>query len=220
MIHRCAVFYIVVLFAIFAIQVLPTFAQVGDRTVFHKRPYIVVDANGLGEIYARTSASGTRIYRVGEDKDELIDRYDWYCGRFPNKLHLISIGWTKGRPNIAVYRPNNQRKAGVDPKKQVEFDLYLNGKPVRQFTTQQLIEFGAALKTSSANEIRAMYPANATYADFTFMGYDGYQAGKRGALGCYSLKMSNGRIVLIDLATGAVIMDPYPNSGNTKRSTP
>lgn len=220
MIHPCTVLYLVVPLGILAIQALPSFAQGRDRTLINEGPYIVVDANGLGEIYARSSAAGTRIYRVGEDRDELIDRYDWYCGRFPNKLYLISMGWTKGRPNIAVYRPNNLRYAGADPKKQVEFDLYLNGKHVRQFTTQQLVDLGAALNKSSENEIRGRYPANVTYADFTFTGYDGWNAGVRGGFGCYSLKMSSGRILLIDLATAEVIKDPYPKSGNTKRPTP
>jgi len=194
------------------VQLPASFAQ--DRTVESQTPYIAVDSNGLGEIFARCATGGTRVYRVGDDKDELIDRFDWYCSRFPEKLSLISIGWTKGRPNIAIYRPNNHRFAGANPKKQGEFDLYFNGKHVRQFTTQQLVEFGAVLKKSSDGEIRSRYPANAIYADFTFQGYDGYDAAKRGGSGYFSFTVSNGNIVLIDVATGKVVTNPYPSSGN------
>ena len=184
-----------------------------DRAFESSRPYLAVDANGLGEIYARCTAGGTLVYRVADDKDHLIDRFDWYCSRFPKKLYLISVGWTKGRPDIAIYRPNNHRIAGVDPKKQGEFDLYFNGKHVRQFTTQQLVDLGAALKKPSGEHHR-LYPDNAVYADFTFQGYDGYNAKESGGSGYFSFRMSKGNIVLIDVATGKVVTNPYPGSEN------
>ena len=114
---------------------------------------------------------------------------------------------------IAVFRPHNRRDAG-GPDKQVEFSIYLAGKLVSSYTTKDLKELGAEVKTSRGGRMQD----GGDYAVYRFSGYDGYQPAKH-PYGCLCFTIG-GNIVLVDIATGNVVLkEPYPQSSKEKRES-
>ena len=178
-------------------------------------PYLVTDSTG--QYYARCTPGmpgTTGIFRVHPDKDELIDEYPWHERSHPNQLYLLAVGFDTGRnkPVVAVFRPHNQRDAGgLD--KQPEFSIYLAGKLVNSYTTKDLKELGAEVETDTGGGRRP----RGDYAVYRFNGYDGYRREKY-PYGCFSFTVGD-NLVLVDIATGNVIKNPYPQSSEEKRES-
>lgn len=97
------------------------------------RPYVQSGPGGV--FYARclpaaaTGTSGfTEIYKVQTDRDELVNRYDWY-----NK-HGVVLGWSPIAGKVAVMAIRPQPSDSMD--KQVELGFYLGGKLLKFWTTR------------------------------------------------------------------------------------
>lgn len=183
------------------------------------RPFAYLATDSSGRYYARCTPGApgtTRIFRVRSSKDELVDEYRWYeRSRHPNRLHLLDVGYDAGRDKatIAVFRPHNERDPR-GPDKQAEFSIYLAGKLVRSYTTKELKDLGAKVETNAG---RGRVPKG-DYADYRFNGYDVYHVDKH-PCGCFSWTIG-GKIVLVDIATGKLLKNPYPRATGKPRGSP
>jgi len=138
----------------------------------------------------------------------LLEEHAWFeRSTRPSRLFLLSVGWDrrKQKPLMAIFRPHRARSPS-GPDKQVEFSIYLGGKLIRSYTTKTLKGLGAEVVTDAGHHHRP----KGDYAVYTFQGYDGYLQGKT-KYGCLAFKLGK-KTVLIDISTGDVIRNPYPQT--------
>ena len=117
------------------------------------RPYVQFGPGGV--FYARcipaaaTGTSGsTEVYKVQTDRDERVDRYDWYT------KHGVVLGWSPVAGKVAVLAIRPQPSNSAD--KQVELSFYLGGKLLKSWTTAQLQSLGADDVVEKPGERHAM----------------------------------------------------------------
>jgi len=104
------------------------------------RAYVQSGPNGF--FYARCvphnaagTAGSTDIYRVQEERDEVVDHYDWFT------KHGVVLGWSPIAGKVAVLALRPEPSDSLD--KQVELRFYLGGKLLKSWTTAQLQALGA-----------------------------------------------------------------------------
>ena len=112
---------------------VPNFAYVqsGPGGVFYAR---CVPAEAQG------ARGATRIYRVGKDRDELLDTYGWYAKEgvvlawspIAGKVAAMALGGGGGGP-----------AAAAEPGERVELGFYLGGAFLNAYTTKDLKAWGA-----------------------------------------------------------------------------
>jgi len=106
------------------------------------RAYIQSGPDGVS--YARClpdadkgSAGTTKVYKVGRDKDELVDTYDWYTSRG------VTLGWSPIAGKIAVMALGGKTPDG---SAQVELSFYLGGKMLASYTAEDLRALGVEVE--------------------------------------------------------------------------
>jgi hypothetical protein len=105
------------------------YVQSGPDGVFYARCVPAADGKGPGS---------TKIFRVRAENDELVDSYDWYA------RDGVVLGWSPIEGKVAVMRVHRgERDAGKPAAGQAEISLYLGGKLLKSYTTQELVELGA-----------------------------------------------------------------------------
>lgn len=168
--------------------------------------HLVTDSSG--RYYARCIPEAidklgtTTIYQVESEGDKVIDRYHWFERfRYPGQLFIQQVGYDPNRatPIIAILRMHNDRNA-ESREKQVELSLYLQGKCIESFTTKQLQDLGADVKTYTGERI-----ADGDYAVYKFNGFDASNM-KDHIYGCFSITIGD-KIFLIDIAKGDVVQN-------------
>ncbi len=116
-----------------------TYVQSGPDGVFYAR-CIPTDKDGnVGRI---------KIYRVEQDKDELIDTYDLY----PN---AVVLGWSPIASKVAVMTVVHERAKNW--KQQEELRFSIGGKLLKSYTSADLLAMGADEELSSETGQRATY---------------------------------------------------------------
>lgn len=125
----------------------------------------------------------TVLYRVNKDKDEIVDRYDWYSPKG------AILGWSPIAGKVAIMRKGGQDSP--DHKKQVEFSFYIGGKFLKIYTTHDLMTMGAKV---------------------SFKRFEGSKRADIEFLGCrqiprtneyvFPVKISDNKIIEFDILTG------------------
>jgi hypothetical protein len=120
-----------------------TYIQSGPDGIFYARCVPAGKDGGAGH---------ADIYRVHEDKDELLDRYDLYP-------RSIVLGWSPIAGKVAVMAI--VRGEAADWKQQEEFRFMIGGKLLKKYTSADLLALGADEQTSRPGGQRAAYRVGA-----------------------------------------------------------
>jgi len=105
----------------------------------------VVRASESGRVYAKSvpeeqygQKGRTRVFRVGADRDTLIDEYDWYSCE-------IYVGG-EGGSTLIRFGPWQR---GPQPRKDhLALGVYRNGKTVREYSTAEMERLGSGVSQS------------------------------------------------------------------------
>jgi hypothetical protein len=103
-----------------------------------ERTYVYSALDGI--FYARVkpsregSPAKTQIFQVGEEKDSLIDSYDFYSPQ-------VELGWSPIAGKVAVLA--TRLKPSSSNGKESEIDFFLGGKHLKSYSTEELIQLGA-----------------------------------------------------------------------------
>jgi hypothetical protein len=160
------------------------------------RPYVETGADGA--FYARCipaekggGTGTTTIYRVAVPKDEEVDTYNWYS---KSPVHL---GWSPKVGKVAVMA--ERQTSDEKTEQQEELGLYLGGKLVNKYTTDNLLKMGADLHTP---------------------GYSKEKRARFRVLGCiqvpgtndyyFAVQIGKDQILKVDIVTGLLIGDAKP----------
>lgn len=108
-----------------------------------------------GVFYARCvpdEAEGTRgttkVYRVGKQRDDLVDGYDWYVR--PG----VVLGWSPIAGKVAIMALGGPPAPGSDTPPELSF--HLGGERLASYTAVDLKEWGAEImRRNSSGEERA-----------------------------------------------------------------
>jgi len=127
---------------LYSIGLLLTFiAAVSAAEPAPNRTYVQSSPDGL--FYARcvperdNGASGsTKVYKVGREKDELLDTYDWYTPRG------VTLGFVPTDNQVAVLARGGKVIARAD---RVELSFHLGGKLLTTYTSTELSKIGIPL---------------------------------------------------------------------------
>jgi hypothetical protein len=107
------------------------------------------------------TAGVTKVYRVRNEADELVDTYDWYAPQ--HRQPGVTLGWSPIAGKIAVMRVHNERADLKDDR--LELSFYLGGKLLKAYTAKDLIAMGAGPdKETSKHDLRESL-------NFTVTGY-------------------------------------------------
>jgi hypothetical protein len=106
--------------------------------------YPYVQSMEAGVFYARClpkerfgRAGTTQIFRVRQDTDESIDRYDWYS------IRGVVLAWSPIVGRVAVATLGGER--AQKPSEQVELTFSLGGKLLKAYTLSELEAWGATV---------------------------------------------------------------------------
>ena len=118
------------------------------------RPYVQSGADGV--FYARcipAEAEGTggrtEICRVGMERDEVIDRYDWYTA------HGVVLGWSPLKGKVSVLAIIQEE--ADEWRRQEELRFMLGGQKLKSYTSADLLALGAGEQVSKPGGQRAAY---------------------------------------------------------------
>jgi hypothetical protein len=102
------------------------------------RPYVQSGPDGV--FYARCIPEGnlgaegtTKVYKVGREKDELLDTYDWYAP------FGVTLGWSPTAGKVAVMARDGKQVAGAE---KVYLSFHLGGKHLASYTAEDLRKLG------------------------------------------------------------------------------
>jgi hypothetical protein len=120
-------------------------------------PYVQVGTDGA--FYARgvpdadTGSGGTtHVYRVGRDKDELLDSYPWYA------LEKLTLGWSPTAGKVAVMARGGPTGS--------ELSFHLGGKQLASYTVEDLSKLGVEVG------LRRGPTGAVSHAEFRAVGYE------------------------------------------------
>jgi hypothetical protein len=141
-------------FRCLAVLVCVVVTSAADAFKEARRPYVQSGPDGV--FYARClprdatgSAGSTSIYKVHAEKDELVDRYDWFTQRG------VVLGWSPIAGKVAVMALLED--SPTTPDKQVELSFYLGGAHLKSWTTAELEKLGAEVSFSHRGGQRAVF---------------------------------------------------------------
>lgn len=104
--------------------------------------FAYVQSMEMGVVYARCvpeetegTKGTTKIYRVGKDRDELMDSYNWYS------KNAVVLAWSPIEGKVAVMALGGAPTSKGDG--QTELSFYLGGKFLNSYTSQDLKAWGA-----------------------------------------------------------------------------
>ena len=134
--------------ALLTLAVPSVLGKAGKQTNF---PYVTSFFNGVW--YTRSvpaNATGpegrTTLFRVGADRDDVIQSYDWYAS---GGLHL---GWSPIAGKWAVMAVHEERAPQL--AHQPEFSFHLGADRLATYTTADLVALGATLTREEADDSR------------------------------------------------------------------
>ena len=115
------------------------------------RPYVQSGPDGI--FYARCIPNGnlgaegtTKVSKVGREKDELLDTYDWYA---PDG---VTLGWSPIAGRVAVMARGSELGS--------ELSFYLGNKKLASYTVEELGKFGvevAKRRSTAGPEVKAEF---------------------------------------------------------------
>lgn len=123
-----------------------------------ERTYVYSALDGV--FYARVkparekSPPRTQIFLVGDEKDTLLDTYDFYSPR-------VELGWSPIAGKVAVLAA--RLKTASNPNQENELDFFLDGKHLKSYSTEELVRLGASTTTR-------LYDDGREHADFKMIG--------------------------------------------------
>ena len=116
-----------------------TYVQSGPGGIFYARCIPTAKEGAAGR---------TEIYRVHEDRDELLDRYDLYP-------RAVVLGWSPIAGKVAVM--SVVQEEAKDWKQQEEFRFSIGGKLLKRYTSADLLALGADEQVGRPGGQRAAY---------------------------------------------------------------